>query len=409
MATVLNKLIQIGSEKGIITLILRGVIRIGDIILDYIYKFQKIDENLIVFYSYPDYSDNSRVLFEHMIHEGYNEKYILVWVVENPELYKKYKEKNVLFIKRYSLTAIIRRYGAYHRRAHWIFSTHGTPFPKKTKPSQIMINLHHGGMGFKTNKGGDKQSLDDYILVSGESNICRLVAKKFHSCTDEQILAVGLPRNDLLFKYRNIQFLDACTGMKILWMPTFRNTTAKHFEDDTLGFSETGLPILYTLNDLKEMNQRLSSLNIHLFIKVHPMQDLSKIKVGRMSNIHTITNSDLTENDIQLYEILNHFNALITDYSSVSFDYLVLNRPIGYTLDDYDDYNRSREFPMDNPLDYMPGHHMYTKQDLLNFISDVSNNRDEYNDERKFVRKITGILDSGNNCEKLLDYLNIRK
>ena len=64
---------------------------------------------------------------------------------------------------------------------------------------------------------------------------------------------------------------------------------------------------------------------------------------------------------------------------------------------------------MNNPLDYMPGHHMYTKQDLLNFISDVSNNRDEYNDERKFVRKITGILDSGNNCEKLLDYLNIRK
>lgn len=409
MVTIHTKISQIISDGGLKLLTLLVIGRFEDIILDTIYKFQKIQENLIIFYSYPDYSDNSRVLFEHMVNEGYNEKYEFVWIVDDPKQYKKSEAINVSFIKRYSLSSIMRRYGAYHRRGHWIFSTHGTPFPKKANKNQVLVNLHHGGMGFKTNKGGNTKSLDDYILVSGDSDICRLVAKKFHGCTDEQILPIGLPRNDLLFVYRKIPFIDNYIGKKILWMPTFRKTSAKHFEDDTLNISDTGLPILYYKEDLMEVNQQLASLNTHLFIKLHPMQDLSKIKIDDMSNIHTIINPDLTNNDIQLYEILNHFTALITDYSSVSFDYLSLNRPIGYTLDDYDEYNRSREFPMDNPLEYMPGNHMYTKEDLLNFIYDVANDIDEYEDKRNFVMKITGIHDSGNNCNKLLNYLNIRK
>ena len=126
-----------------------------------------------------------------------------------------------------------------------------------------------------------------------------------------------------------------------------------------------------------------------------------------LSHIHLMTNDDLEDMDVQLYEIINHFDALLTDYSSVSFDYLCLDRPIGYTLDDFEEYRKLRGFPMDNPLDYMPGHHIYTYDDLTQFIVGIADGKDEYAAERERVRKDVGMPEWGNCCQKLLEFLGI--
>ena len=173
--------------------------------------------------------------------------------------------------------------------------------------------------------------------------------------------------------------------------------------------SETGFPILYTIEKLQEFNNFLESIGVVLFIKLHPLQDMTQISASELTNIKVMTNDTLESQDVQLYEILNHFSALITDYSSVSFDYLCLNRPIGYTLDDYEEYKESRGFAMDNPLDYMPGKHIYTYDDLLDFVRDVSCGVDKYQEKRKDVCNSVGLVDKGECCKKLLDYLGIEK
>ena len=86
---------RITIEHGFVTLIKRGVIRIIDKCLYHLFSKSNIQDNLIVFYSTPDFSDNARVLFEHMIEEEYNNKYQLVWVVTSPQKYLRYFGKNI--------------------------------------------------------------------------------------------------------------------------------------------------------------------------------------------------------------------------------------------------------------------------------------------------------------------------
>ena len=47
--------------------------------------FTKPDPKLIVFSSEPDFSDNSRVLFEYMQDNGFAESYRFIWLVNEPE------------------------------------------------------------------------------------------------------------------------------------------------------------------------------------------------------------------------------------------------------------------------------------------------------------------------------------
>ena len=110
---------------------------------------------------------------------------------------------------------------------------------------------------------------------------------------------------------------------------------------------------------------------------------------------------------LQLYDILNKFDAMISDYSSITFDYLHLNRPIGYTLDDFDEYEKSRGFAYENPKDYMPGHHIYNFDDFLNFIKDVADKKDEFEAERKRVQKEVGLVEGWNNCQRILEWFHL--
>lgn len=61
---------------------------------------------------------------------------------------------------------------------------------------------------------------------------------------------------------------------------------------------------------------------------------------------------------------MGYSDALITDYSSVCVDYLIVDKPIAYTLDDYEVYKQTRGFVFEDPHEYMPGHHLYRFSDL---------------------------------------------
>ena len=89
------------------------------------------------------------------------------------------------------------------------------------------------------------------------------------------------------------------------------------------------------------------------------------------------------------YEFINCSDALVSDYSSVAIDYLLLDRPLGFTLDDYEAYTESRGWVFDDPLEYMPGEHMYNMQDFENFILDIKNGKDNYKEQRASVRAKT--------------------
>lgn len=76
-----------------------------------------------------------------------------------------------------------------------------------------------------------------------------------------------------------------------------------------------------------------------LIIKLHPMvtnSDLSQYK--GFSNIFFLSSQDLLDYDVQLYSIIGKCDALISDFSSVVYDFMALDRPIGYVLTDLNSY-----------------------------------------------------------------------
>ena len=120
-----------------------------------------------------------------------------------------------------------------------------------------------------------------------------------------------------------------------------------------------------------------------------------------------MTSDILDANDIPLYKFVALSDGLISDYSSIAIDYLLVDKPIAFTLDDYDLYKESRGFVFENPLDYMPGHHIYNFNDLRVFIECIATGKDSYKEERDRVRKVT-VVQSDHYCLDILNALGVK-
>ena len=114
----------------------------------------------------------------------------------------------------------------------------------------------------------------------------------------------------------------------------------------------------------------------------------------------------MEKKQIKLYELIGISDGLLSDYSSVAVDYLLLDRPLGYVLADYNIYKEKRGFVFEDPLEYMPGEHIYNVQQFEQFVLDVKNGKDDYENQRKAIlAKTHNVTD--NYCKRVLDYFKI--
>ena len=119
-------------------------------------------------------------------------------------------------------------------------------------------------------------------------------------------------------------------------------------------------------------------------------------------------NSDIEYNNYHLYNLVAQCDSLITDYSSIYFDYLLLDRPIGFTIDDIESYRRNRGFIIDNPESLMPGMKIRNIQDFKDFISNTINNIDTYSDERKKINDLANKYQDDNNCKRIIELVKLK-
>ena len=118
-------------------------------------------------------------------------------------------------------------------------------------------------------------------------------------------------------------------------------------------------------------------------------QNLDAIDQTAYSNIRIVTNSQMQAAECDLYALLGQADALITDYSSVYFDYLLLNRPIGFTVDDIQEYMANRGFVVEDPYPLMPGRFLNTPEEFREFLKDTLEGSDP------FAEKTTGSRKTG--------------
>ena len=90
------------------------------------------------------------------------------------------------------------------------------------------------------------------------------------------------------------------------------------------------------------------------------------------------------------------------------FDYMLLDKPIGFVVSDISEYDSQRGFVFDNPVDFMPGDIITSGDELLKFAEDIINHRDNYKEQRQTLCRIFNTYDDAQNCKRVLEAAGIR-
>lgn len=369
-------------------------------------KHLPVDDSLIVWESSGDFSDNAYALFDFWNSVEKLEGYKHVWLVDNP----KVSMRNVKCIaKKGKISAIERLY--YLSKCKCYIYDHTNFFNNialHKKNGQIIVNLWHGA-GFKAEKHANSKSNIDFMVTS--SDFFKDEQSKVFGVDTSQVLTTGFPRTDYFYRKLNeIQIrqkeLFAQYRKVIIWMPTFRRSSFKNLDEPYFN-SYTGLPVLTQECELEEFDHYLGNNKLLCVFKVHHLQaDLPAFKKN-FANIVILQDDDIKKMGLQLYQYIMLPDCLITDYSSVSTDYLLLNKPIIYTIDDYEEYNESRGFNVENCIQYFAGDKVKNKDELYCAINNVLTDNDEYYDERNIVRQLFNRYSDGNHSERILNEIGI--
>lgn len=354
-------------------------------------------KNYIIFESNPDMSDNSLAVYNYFLKKKLNDKYKLIWFVDNPKKFKDYNIKNVKFVKLFPKTPFEKIKTIYYNySAKLIIDCN--KYVHKKHINQTRIHLLHGIGYKKVDEYLSQCGVADYFILPG-NYFFEFLAEKFNNSVDK-FRDFGFARNDSLFKNIDIKKkLNLQQNCKlVLWLPTYR----KHKNIKEINISDTLIPIYDNLEKLKELDEYLIKNNIYIFLKPHPAQDISSLTNEKLSNFRIILDADLQDLGVDLYEFLSGTDSLITDYSSVYFDYLLKRNMIGVTLDDYDYYKKY--LSCENYDKIISGEHIYNEKDFLKYLKNLKNNN--YNKEKyeEELKKYHTHLD-GNSAKRLYEFI----
>ena len=377
--------------------------------LAFINSMIKKNKNKMCFVSHPDFSDNCMSVFDYIVSNKIM-KYEIVWLVNDSYIPKDIeelqKEFRIKVIKLKSLLGILN-----YMTSKYVFYTHGALNGIECLDKQIIVNLWHGmplkKIGYLDNKTKEDVAHFTYTIATSEE--FQTVLSKVFGVDKDKVLITGLPRNDRMNKNREILkklgINEQEYNKKILWMPTFRKSSVGDKRSD--GISKDGQLPLLSNEELKDFNIYLNDNKILLIVKLHPMDSLQKKDFHELSNIRIFVNDDFKNIEEQLYSIFKEIDALITDYSSVYFDFMILNKPIGFIMDDLGEYTSSRGFVFEDIYSWIPGPIIKDVSQLHNFVSQISNNIDDYKDVRERVNTKTNKYSDFNNTERLFDKLGL--
>ncbi|MGN0521371.1 MAG: CDP-glycerol glycerophosphotransferase family protein [Eubacterium sp.] len=354
-------------------------------------------KNYILLESFPDFTDNTRAVFNEMIRQGFNKKYTLIWVAnqKSGNFYPVPDEKNVKIISRYSL-----KYKLYYNLAARVLISCNVQFNIYRK-GQIYIYLTHGTPFKDTGKNLHARNCSGLFVPS---KAFYPVYKSLFGVEEEQIFLTGFARNDYLLSEGSHDFHKIFEAFSyerlVIWLPTYRQNSEENYSSSSISF-----PVIHSLEDAKKINACAKENSVLILIKPHFAQDILKIKNLKLSNICFIDDCFLQKNDLQLYELLGESDALISDYSSSVFDYLLTDRPIGLTWEDIDEYRENRGFAIDESLFSAAGEKIYSTEDFCRFISNVNNATDNYKSGRKELLNSANYYNDNKSAKRCVDVI----
>ena len=294
------------------------------------------------------------------------------------------------------------KYSDDTRKSNVVVTTHANyPF----NPNQINVELWHGfplkGMANMdyTDPRSPKEVLQTWEHVDFIASYSPLFNTLFNACVGAKISKyniTGAPRNDMLFKSNGIKNLERLLGKSferkkniIFYLPTFRkiffnpnkNDGDRHW-NNIFGFDHF---------DYDKFQRFLSENQIELLIKLHPVEEpivMPLIQRMGLEGVSIIPSALFDENGTDLYEILNSSHLMVTDYSSVFFDYLLLDRPIVFVPTDLKQYKKSRGFLLEPYELWTPGSKVFDQNAFQTEVIKCLQDPEYYKTERARIRDL---------------------
>lgn len=367
--------------------------------LSLINKHKKHNSRIIMLYSNMGFRDNIRVLYDYIIESGGNRKYQIICSLNDFKEYRDNTRDNVKFVS--NPKGIL-----YYFRAGTVYYCFGK-LPIVHGNDQEVIQMWHGSplkQGDQGMREGHSWKRQYYSHVFSASKHFVPIWSSLFSIPHENVYICGHPRCDLLFK-ANPGYDFGSYQKLILWAPTFRKSKVMGYADVKVNADEI-VPVVKP-SEFRRLNDLLKVRNVKIVVKLHPMQDLSNYNLTELDQFILMSHDDFTRKKMDLYRLMVQSDALITDYSSIFYDYLLLDRPIGFTEDDFEDYGDTRGWAVDNPDSYRPGQRIKTKEDLLNFVDSLTRGEDSYASDRHRVLKLSNEYLDGGYCKRALECANI--
>jgi CDP-glycerol glycerophosphotransferase len=359
-----------------------------------------VRKGTVVFESHlgKQYSDSPRAIYEELRRRGTPVTAIWSYAGERPEGFPD----DVQLVRRWSWSYL----RALAQAEFWI-DNQGFPLRLSKRPETTYIQTWHGSalkrMGFdepgtrmlsEAEQRTYQRALDrfDHFVVRSEHDV-RTLARAYR-IPEDKLLRTGYPRNDALVRAaqgtddpearRLAERLGLEPGRQVLlYAPTFRTGRDGRVSDFAFPF------------DIEEFAERFGD-RYTLLVRAHYLNRLTlpPSVAGRVLDVSR-------EPDITPLMLLA--DALITDYSSVMFDYALLHRPIVFFAHDWEEYAQDSRGTYFDLLAEAPGPVPRTPEEFYAALEDLGALRTTYEARLKeFVDKY-GEYDRGDAAARIVD------
>lgn len=337
----------------------------GTFLINILKLFVKPKDNVILFVSFggKKFDDSPKVIYEEMIKDSRFNDYEFVWAFQNPESFNIPRGRIVKTDSlKYYITGLQARVWITNSRVErglnfkgkntFYFNTwHGTAI-KKMGDDISAENQSFGRMA--------KWNVD---IMTAQSEYDVDIFSKVFNIDREKFLVCGLPRNDILVnnsledKKKMMKKIGIPTNKKvILYAPTFRE-----YERDQNLNCVIAPPI-----DFDKWKREIGDDYV-ILLRAH-------YEVAKVLNVKA---DDGFVYDVSNYSELNDLmiasDMLVSDYSSIFFDYSILDRPMLCYAYDYEKYVSQRGLYMDIRKQLVGGD--ITEGELLNLIKNLQHEK----------------------------------
>lgn len=359
---------------------------------------------IILFESHPDLSDNSFALYEEFLRRGINQRYKIYWMKTFHDGKKYELPENVYTFENdaHTVREMIRRVYVLNCSKYIIDCN---SFIYKRRKKQVRIHLGHG-MPIKIDLGYSRKfgECDKYMIQSG---FWIDIYKEKLYVPEHVLCDLGYPRNDVLVNRSPAgKWKSSVSGFQkvVLWMPTYRQHRL-HMERAMENPYPYGMPCVHDKQELKQLGDLLKEKNILILFRPHPVQELSVFEKDSFPNIMIADDAYLAAFGLTLYELLGNTDGLITDYSSVYFDYLLTDRPVALTIEDKEEYFRHFTLAFPDYKEYIKGFYVEEFKGLLDFVEELASGTDSARQERMEAKKMFHTDTDGRSAVKITDLL----